>query len=183
MVRKLSYNLKKKYFSLILQRDGHACFYCKGKFSENHIAEYEHLNNIETDNRLENLVFAHHECNNRKKFNTDLQILATEKLRENEKAVFVGEGNEGDVSLSEQEISKINRGITKMFLTEHTMNGQSLMINDAVNAIVNLCNHNNSTGSQSAIYRYIDAMCNSFNGDFIKEKNPDGKLSIRKKYH
>ena len=180
LVRRLSYTLKKKYFLLIQQRDGYACFYCKDNFSETHPAEYEHLNNNETDNRLENLAFSHHECNNKKKFNTDWQVLATEKLRKNETAVFAGERKGEDLPLSEQEILRINRGITKTFLLEHTLNGQSLMIGDAVNAIVNLCNHNNSTGSQSAIYRYIDALCNPYNGDFIKEKNPDGKLIIRK---
>lgn len=181
MVKRLSYSLKQKYYPLLIIRDGYKCFYCKGDFSEVHLAEYDHLNNDVTDNRLENLVFCHRECNNKKKYSSDMQIMAHEKLLQNERAVFVGERKDEDQELSEQEISKINRNITKTFLLEHTSNDEGILLSDTVNAIVDICNKNNGTGSQSAVNRYIDALCNTYTGSFVKEKNPDGKWIIRRR--
>jgi len=182
MHRRLSYELKQRFNPILIKRDGFQCFFCKVAFSELIPAEYDHLNNDTTDNRLENWVFCCHPCNNKKKFNPEMQMIALEKLKENERSVFVGERTGAyEDTLSEQEISKINKGIAKNFIQEHTINNESLILKDAINAIVNLCNDNNETGSQSAIYRYVESWCNPYNGFLIKEKNPDGVWIIRRR--
>ena len=66
---------------------------------------------------------------------------------------------------SQQEISKCNNRITKQFLLEHTINDE-LLLKDAVNAIVDICQDNNDTGSQSAVYRYIDCLSNPYTGKY-----------------
>jgi len=182
----LTYKKKKEYFEILVKRDDYKCFYCEGEFSENHPAEYDHLNNNPKDSRPENLVFSHHECNNRKKFNTDYQIMANEKLERNEKAVLTCERTLVDTGTtkeltSQQEISKCNMNITKQFLQEHTINNEELLLKDAVNAIVNLCQDNNETGSQSAIYRYIDSLSNPYNGKYTVSTNAQGKDIIRRR--
>ncbi len=49
---------------------------------------------------------------------------------------------------------------------QYTMNGDTLNEKEAVNAIVNLCQENNETGSQPAIYRIIERLCNKINGKY-----------------
>lgn len=64
------------------------CFYCGEKFDDNSVhfsRVWEHLNDNESDNRPENMVWAHAVCNEEKKNNYDWKILAAEKLRENQK--------------------------------------------------------------------------------------------------
>jgi len=82
---------------------------------------------------------------------------------------------------SQQEISKINMQLTKQFLQEHTINGEEPILKDVVNAIVNLCQDNNGTGSQSAVYRYVDVLANPYNGRYTLSKNSQGKTIIRRR--
>ena len=55
----------------------------------NLIKEYDHLNNDQTDNRLENLVHAHRICNRQKMLNNIWIIKAKTKLRDNERSAIV----------------------------------------------------------------------------------------------
>ena len=89
VTKQLTMNNKVKYISVIKKRDGDICFYCLRLFVpevQRWTREFDHLNNDETDNRVENLVFAHRECNNKKKNYIDWQLLAQTKLQENEKS-------------------------------------------------------------------------------------------------
>jgi len=100
--KQLTLHQKAKWTPIILQRDfpdGHTpeCFYCKQEFIDrdpDYQKEFEHLNNNDSDNRPENLVWAHSKCNELKKNNVEWQVLAHEKLRKNERWYFesVGEG-------------------------------------------------------------------------------------------
>jgi len=183
---RLTHRIKQKAFPTLVERDDYRCFYCKGKFYDNHPAEYDHLNNNPNDSRRENLVFSHKECNNKKKFDSDYQIIAQDKLIENENAVVACERTLADTSTtkeltSQQEISKTNKNIAKRFVEEHTINGEELILRDAANAIVNICDENNGTGSQAAVYRYIDGFCNPFNGKFTLSTNEKGQTTIRRR--
>ncbi len=181
MSKQLSYKQKNEWYSLIIERDGYRCLYCKKDFERYYPPEFDHLNNDSSDNRPENLVLVHHSCNNRKKMNAEWQILANQKLEENERSTFACERKNEHETLTEHVISQTNRDLTKIFLLEHTINGQTILLNDAANAITNLCNDNNNTGSQAAIRRYIDVLTNPVNGNFVIEKNPDGKRMIGRK--
>jgi hypothetical protein len=72
--------------------------------------EFEHLNNDDTDHRVENLVFAHRECNNKKKKDIDWQLLAQKKLKDNEKNGHV----DGWI---------LNHSGDAMFFTKNAVNG------------------------------------------------------------
>ena len=143
------------------------------------------MNSDETDNRPENIVWACKICNNRKKFNFDMQINAHEKMVANEKAVLARERIEADSGTkndltSQQEINKINTEITRTLLLEHTIN-ESVILKDAVNAIVDICQSNNGTGSQSAVYRYVDSLSNPFTGKYTIFLNTEGKNAVRRR--
>jgi len=88
MNKKLTQKLKRVYFPIIKKRDGDICFFCLLMF----VIEvtkwnrtYHHLNKNTEDNRPENLVFAHEECNRLCEDKPDWQILSKEKLLDNEK--------------------------------------------------------------------------------------------------
>jgi len=179
--KQLSYKQKNEWYPLIIDRDGYRCFYCKKDFEKYNPSEYDHLNNNSHDNRPENLVLTHHSCNIIKKTSPEWQILANQQLEENERSTFGCERKNEHETLTEQIISQTNRDMTKTFLLEHTINGKTILLKDAVNAITHLCNDNNNTGSQAAIRRYIDVLCNPYTGNFILVQNPDGKLMIGRK--
>ena len=82
---------------------------------------------------------------------------------------------------SQQELSKINKRITKQFIQEQTIKNQELILRDVVNAIVDICDDNNGTGSQSAVYRYIDSLTNPYTGKYTLSTNSEGKTVIRRR--
>jgi len=183
---KISHKQKTKWFKFIVERDGYICLYCSKSFSETNRPEYEHLNNDDNDNRPENLVLAHHSCNVKKKYNTDFQIFADEKLKDNERSTFACERTLADTATtkeitSQQEINKTNMKITEQFLLEHTINNEELILRDIVNAIVDICQKNSHTGSQAAVYRYIDSLTNSYTGKYTLSTNTNGKNIIRRR--
>ncbi len=183
---RLSQNKKRKLDPFLDERDGKICLFCKEGFSATHPHEYEHLNNNYKDSRPENLVKAHHECHVKKIRNPEYQVIAHEKQIENERQAYTCErtladsGTRNDLT-SCQEISKTNTNITKQFLQEHTLHGNSIVVKDAVNAIMNICQESNRTGSQPAIYRYVESMSNPINGLYTICNTPNGENIIRKR--
>jgi len=183
---RLTHRRKINDFPIIVERDGYRCFYCNGEFTNNHPAEYDHLNNNPDDSRPENLVFAHHECNNKKKNNSDWQIRAREKLLQNEKAVLACERRQADTGTtqeltSSQQISKALRPIALQWLEEHTLIEKEIILRDAIHAIVFLCQKQTGWGSPATIYRYIDEWCNPYNGKFTLSTNEARKIIIRRR--
>lgn len=93
VAKKLSSWHKAKYTPIILDRDGSNCFYCEDPFPAIIIQKvdkkkarvFDHLNNDPTDNRPENLCFAHSICNEQKKYKTEWIVKAKKHLRENVK--------------------------------------------------------------------------------------------------
>jgi len=183
---RLTHKKKMEFFQIIVERDGYRCFYCKEEFSENRPAEYDHLNNNPDDNMVENIVLNHHECNNKKKFNTDWQIKAQEKLCQNERTVLACERTLADTGTvkeltSSQETGKSVRPIALQWLKEHLLMEKEILLSDAVPAMVNLCQNQVQGGSQAAIRRYIDDWSNRYNGNFTLSKNESGKNIIRRR--
>ncbi len=162
------------------------CLFCSKEFNEYFTPEVDHLNNNKHDNRIENHALVCHSCNNLKKSNAEMQVIASEKLKENEKRVYACErilADSGTIEdlTSSQAINKTNTRITKQFLSEHTINNQILILKDAVNAITNICQDNNGTGSQSAIYKTIDYLTNTINGKYTICLNEFGKNVIKRR--
>jgi len=180
-----SQRLKTNRFPLLwTDQKGH-CLFCELEFSDILKPEIDHLNGNFNDNRIENWALVCHACNNKKKADIDMQVIAYDKLKANEKREYACErmladsGTEFGLT-SCSAINKINTQNAKQFLLEHTMNDEILYEKDAVNAITNLCQENNGTGSQPAIYRIIESLCNPINGKYtICDYN--GKNIIRRR--
>lgn len=185
-MNKITYTKKKKWEPLVVSQTGRNCFFCKCENTELNPLEWGHLNGKAEDVRPENFAFMCKSCNNKHKFNFDMQIEANEQLRENEKAVLTRERTLPDTGTtkeltSQQEINKINYQITKQFIQEHTLAEKEVILRDAVNAIVDICKDNNRTGSQSAVHRYIDSLTNPYTGKYTLSTNPQGKTIIRRR--
>jgi len=182
---RLTGTLKKKWYPQVVRQTGEECFHCHVPNSERIPLEWGHLNGNLNDSRPENFAFMCHPCNCKQRTNYDMIILANEQLEKNEKALLVWErtladtGTENDLT-SQQEINKTNMNITRSFLLEHTIN-ESVVLRDAVNAIVDICQENNGTGSQSAIYRYVDSLANPFTGKYTICQNKEGKNIVRRR--
>ena len=182
---RLTHKRKVEFFQILTERDGYLCFYCDEDFTRNHHIEFDHLNNNPNDTRPENLVLTHHECNNKKKLSTDLQIKAQEKLSQNENTVFASERTQADTGTtdeltSSQQISKALRPIALQWLQEHLLMEKEIELKHAVNAMVHLCQEQTGWGSKPTIYRYIDEWTNPYNGQFTLITK-DGKTIIRKR--
>ena len=87
MTKQLTERQKAKWINAIIDRDNFKCFYCKGSFGKNSYV-FDHLNNIPSDNRFDNLVLAHQKCNVKKGFHAEHQVRAKDKLKENESKNF-----------------------------------------------------------------------------------------------
>ena len=183
---KLTYTLKRKWEPIVINQTGRDCFHCNSENTELNPLEWGHLNGNDNDSRPENFAFMCKTCNNKQKFNYDMQILANEQLQKNEKAVLTRERMLPDTGTtkeltSQQEINKINYQITKQFIQEHTLIEKEVILRDAVNAIVDICKDNNGTGSQSAVYRYIESITNPYTGKYTLSTNSQGKQIIRRR--
>jgi len=181
---RLTHKRKTEYFPIIVERDGYKCFYCEEGFTDNHPPEYDHLNDNPEDSRVENIVLSHKECNNRKKFYTDWQIKAHEKLEQNERAVLACERRLADTGTTDQlttsqQISKALRPIAEKWLEEHILTEKAVVLRDAVNAIVFLCQKKTGWGSPATVYRYVDEWTNPYYGRFTLSTDESGKTIIR----
>jgi len=115
-----------------------------------------------------------------------MQVIASDKLESNERREYACERILADSGTtkeltSSQEINKINYSMTERFIQEHTLIDDELALKEACNVIVHLCQDNNGTGSQSAIYRYIDSLCNSYTGKYTIYQNKKGNNCIRRR--
>ena len=183
---RLSSRMKVRLNPFLDKRDGILCLYCKAGYTVTNPYIYEHLNNDDNDSRPENIIKAHQTCNCRKKYSEKMLAIALGKLKMNEASKLVcagmkaNTGTEKDVS-SCVAINRKNKPITIQFLHEWTSRGEELLLKDAVDAITNQCYIQNGSGSQTAIYSYIDSLCNSYTGLFTIYSNPQGKNCIRRR--
>jgi len=182
---KITTRLNKKQFPEIVKRDKYQCPYCADTFTETNLPEWDWYNDDDADNRVENRTLAHHSCIEKKKDDIDLQLIANEKLKANERAIPVCERTRADTGstdelTSSQKINKALHPIASQWLEEHLLMEQEILVKDAVNAIVHLCQEQIGWGSQPTIYRYIDEWTNPYNGQFTLVTK-DGKTFIRKR--
>ncbi len=171
--KQLTATQKAKYLTIIIRRDGNVCLYCKMLFVPQvpkWSREFDHLNCNREDNRIENLVIAHQECNQKKKYDSDMQILALEKLRQNENSGSLGEGEKKSVIHTETNMEidtnvEFSR-ITEEFLTDHlkSRNGKppvetELDFKEALDTVTYRCYKENTHASQNTLRRIIDMFC------------------------
>ncbi len=177
----------------LLDRDGWICFYCKMPFEKSIVwhrsVSRDHLNDNPNDNRLENKVLCHQDCNIIKEHFIDWKILALEKLRMNEMAIspeVTSAMNKAKVDKSSQiDINQIVNKETDLFLQkflpEIPIEGMQnwLDFNDTADSLTELSQNKFSVGSQDAYKRALSARCSSA-GKFRKVEI-DGRFRIYRK--
>lgn len=189
---KLTSNMKAKLYPSLVHRDGDVCFYDEMPFRQDMEGlqrTFDHLNNDEFDNRIENLVLCHYDCNQKKKTDFDMQMKAVDKLRDNVSSASLG-GRENLTTtyesvdeLTEGEVNRIINKLTTTYLQERLPDKDSdtfLSFSDTLNSITYLVQQDTKgRGSQVAVRRAIDVRCCSI-GEFQISRE-DGKRIIRRR--
>ncbi len=177
----------------LLSRDGNICFYCKMPFEKSIIwhksVARDHLNNNPNDNRLENKILCHQECNLIKEHFIDWQIKALEKLRMNEMSIspeVTSHMNKATVDKTSQiDINQIINKETDLFLTTYLPEEPRpemqnwIDYNDCADSLTELSQDKFSVGSQDAFKRALNARCSTV-GKFRKVEI-DGRFRIYRK--
>ena len=197
VAKKLSTYLKKLYNPIIEQRDGPNCFYCGNPFQhrlldiitlseDTNKRVFDHLNDDEEDNRVENLVHAHDLCNQRKIHHQDWIRKAKQKLRDNERSsiIPVSHANTDKETATETDTNAIFCEIVLKDLANYLLpkaNGEALRNEIPLKEFLDLvsgkghkiCGH----ASQNTMRRIVDMFCTT-EFPYIKEKNRDTKKTI-----
>jgi len=183
-----SHNHKMKNLPIVRKRDGYVCLYCSESFTDTNPSEIDHLNDDYRDNRPENWVECHRACNVKKKDSPEFQLIAREKLEQNERGLSVRERanaqrmieNTGNTEglTSSQAISKANMPIAKEWLHLNINLAGTIQLQRAVPSMTAYCRKRTGWGSQQAMRRYIEEWCTLESGEFVLFKE-DGVLMIR----
>jgi len=178
MTKNLSHKKKFLFSKWAKQRDGEICIYCIKPLGSKYVLE--HLNDNRDDNRLENYVNAHQACNISKSFNIDYQIIAKEKLQQNENALFLPKEDDEPEASTEIKISQNNFDITEQYITEKIAIDQSISWHDALYGSVYQCKRKTGYGSTQCARNYLFVLT-SPEASFMRTKNEQGKSIISRR--
>lgn len=197
VAKKLSSYLKKIFSPQIDERDGRDCFYCEQPFQsrlqsiislsqDDNPQEYDHLNNDDTDNRLENLVKAHRLCNQRKKQGwKEFEMKARTKLRDNERSANIPQRISDKVTPTEIDTNELFTAIAVKELAFWLIpqkNGearkQTLPRKEFKDYLTGKGIKEVGHASQNTFDRILDALCTK-EFYYIKEKDENKKWIIR----
>ena len=179
MLKQISQKAKIQFSKWCHQRDGNNCLYCGKPLDSRKVLE--HLNDNRQDNRLENFVNAHQKCNIAKSYNTDYQILAKEKLLENESALFIPiEDKTDDQASTEIKISKNNFEIVEQYLSEKIVLDDKISWDDALHGSAYKCKKLTGFGSVQCIRNYLKILTSS-EAPFMQTKDENkNKIIMRR---
>lgn len=195
MVKTLSPKSKRKLDPIITKRDGNVCFFDEMPFVQQVTKwskTYHHLNKNTEDNRPENIVYAHEECNRFCDNDPDWQILSMDKLKENELyhqyAEEVVAHNDDDKETNvEVDTNELYNKFAHSELTEKLVgkggkpaHDKSVSFKDIALDLSYMVKEEVGHGSPISAGRALDTECSS-KGDFDKYKEQGGKWRIRKK--
>jgi len=185
MTRTLSHKQKLEYLPFLIERDGgFCCWYCKQDL-EIRTYVYDHLNCNRGDNRIENVVLSCQPCNIKKAHDFDMQILAKDKLRENEDKNFLRERNYTEIQEKSQTSTEIdinvsNFDLTEQYITERVLADGSVPHDVALNSCTYICKKKTGHGSQQSVRQYIATLTSEV-GPFMIVKNEAKKKIIVKR--
>lgn len=198
---RLTEKQKRSWRPRLIKQYGLVCFYCKAPFvielhtlqgMQNPLAEeYDHLNDKEYDNRIENTVLSHKMCNSKKRFDPQMKQVAIDQLRENE-IHGIKETNQSESTITPEEIEdNKNREyneeiyansefakITIEFLAKKLKDEKRIPYKTTIDSITYLCFDRLGHASQNSIRRTID-MLTSEEGRYYKFRD-GGKQWISK---
>lgn len=200
MTEQLTVYQKNRFTEPLLARDYQDqkpfCFYCEEGFAKENPAIWEHLNGDDHDNRFDNLVWSHQQCNVKKSFNFDWQIKAIDKLKENVRNNFLREyerdkkraklaDTDSHTTTKEIDINVIHNKIAQEYLIERLGTNENLGpeseldYSDTLNCTTYQCLQKTGHGSKQAIRNYLDVLTCSI-ASFEKVK-VDGRTVIRRR--
>jgi len=167
----LTTSQKDKLLGFLLKRDGSNCFYCKIPFDQqSHKLKrtFDHLNNNNKENGTWNLVLCHWKCNQEKKRSAEYQIMADEKLHENQVSfdslsVCVSQKLESEPKQASKEID-LNVAMKKLaweFINERliTQGKPALNFNDTAHSIAFIFWQRTGHGSSETVKRHLLDFC------------------------
>jgi len=181
MVKHISQKYKITLDKWMIQRDGLDCLFCKKEIPKNQKHVQDHLNNNRTDNRLENFARAHQSCNIAKAFNVDYQLIAQEKLKENELAIFIPVEDTTDSEVStEIKINKSNSEILEQYISEKITLDGKINKDDAIYSSAYRCKKLTGHGSVQCMRTYLGILtCDE--GPFMEAQDENKKKIIVKR--
>ncbi len=195
--RSLTTAVKARRVPLLIERDysndeEHICCYCEQRFL-NDIPKWkktwEHLDNDETNEELWNLMWAHWNCNQKKKYFIDYQIMAQDLIKKNQEwqnifdiEEFLKERKikQPTEEHTEIELNTAHFQKTTEFLAEKIPDEESEhLLNDAIYCIAARCRKETGHGSSQAVRNYLNELCCSEQRYKIVKKS--GKNYIMKR--
>ena len=190
MTRRLTQSDKRRIFELIYERDGGLhCLYCK-KLQTTRTVVFEHLDNDDTDNRIDNLAFSCQSCNIKKAKKDDrILTLADCKITMNERGLYVGEkfsksfSNKIDIygqPSKEIEISKKNYTVVEQYLRDIIEKSGTVLYSDILDSCVYLCKTATGYGSHQSMRNYIATLTASV-APYEIVRNAKNKKIIQKR--
>ncbi len=148
---------KLAYLPFIVKRqNGLKCYFCGKPFKDTGYV-FEHLNDDEFDNRIENIGICCQSCNVKKIKDFDMKFFAQDMLKSNEKQGISLEENVFDIQVTSNEI-KINRTLRpfcKQYVIEHVSVDGKISLHDTALELVYLSQEKFGFGAESTIRKYL----------------------------
>ena len=165
-----------------IQRDnGFICLFCKEPLGRDYIRE--HLSNNRNDNRRENMALVCRSCNLKKINNYDYQIIAADKLKQNEdaSAKFLEDTEAHKQYSSEIEISKLLYGFAEQYLSEQTTLNGSISFDDTLAELTYLTQEKYGHGSENTFRRILKSLtCKVAKFQVVKNTDTGEKLICKR---
>lgn len=170
-----------KIIVFCIAKYGNVCWYCKTPFVEELTDFKRTIDHLKGDlpvgerDKFQNLVLCHLRCNNDKKTNPDMQVMAAQQYQANIKdtnffkieseseGVCEREKNPQADELTDGEVNRIINKTCTTYLTEHLPKDKPdkhVTLNDAANSITFLVQkETGGRGSKPAVLRALEVQC------------------------
>jgi len=187
----LTTSQKERLLPFLLQRDGVNCWYCKKPFEplDNKLKRtFDHLDNNRTNNDVDNLVLAHWQCNQMKKYHVEYKVMAADKRNENLDSLneCVPISAKGKEASKEIDINVAQKKLTYEYLHEKLVGNKvrppaesKLEFRDTASSIAYIFWERTGHGSSETVRRYINEFCSSAGPFVLVEEN--GGLFIKRR--
>ena len=171
MTKSLTQSLKQKFLPLLINRDhGLICLYCKEPITGEYV--FEHLNGNRSDNRIENISISHQKCNIEKINSLEFQLIADDKLLQNEELglQYLEDPTAHENNSSEIEINQSLFNFHKQYITEQIALEGKYSFNDAIAELPYLTQERFQHGSEMSTRRYLKQLtCKASELQIIKD--------------
>ena len=172
MQKYLTTSEKDRLTPFLLRRDGTNCFYCKNPFDYTNKElkrTVDHLNDKPAgteNNRPENLVLCHWQCNQLKKTYPEYQVMAQNKLHENQvsfDSLDMCEATAPKPASKEIDLNVAIKKLTYEYLQERLVRQAKPAINynDAAHSIAYIFWERTGHGSSETVKRHLNDFCSS----------------------